>query len=166
MQNCLGELILTYCLIYFDDVIVFLKMEQHLKHLCLVFNCFWEYNLRIKPTKCEFFQDEINYLAHHFSKKAMWPSKENLKAVAEFAPPQAYTEIQAFLGLVGHCGQLSRGLHILWNSYMSIHWEKVSIRRAIKWCSWQRSRTPLRLLRRLVLRLLWWLLLPLTSHFS
>ena len=33
MQNSLGELNLTYCLIYLDDVIAFSKMEEeHLKH--------------------------------------------------------------------------------------------------------------------------------------
>ena len=38
MQNCLGELNLTYCLIYLDDVIVFVKMEEeHLQTLCVVF---------------------------------------------------------------------------------------------------------------------------------
>ena len=73
-----------------------------MKCLCIVLNCLWEHNLRLKPTKCEFFWDEINYLAHHVSKKGMQPSKENLKAVAEFAPTQMYTEIPAFLGLVGH----------------------------------------------------------------
>ena len=32
MQNCLGKLNLTYCLIYLDDVIVFSKMpEEHLR---------------------------------------------------------------------------------------------------------------------------------------
>ena len=31
MQNCLGELNLTYCLIYLDDIIVFSKTpEEHL----------------------------------------------------------------------------------------------------------------------------------------
>ena len=39
MQNCLGELNLTYCLICLDDVIVFWKTEEeHLKCLCIVFN--------------------------------------------------------------------------------------------------------------------------------
>ena len=34
MQNCLGELNLTYCLIYLDDEIIFLKIEEeHLHHL-------------------------------------------------------------------------------------------------------------------------------------
>ena len=52
-----------------------------------VFNQFWEHNLRLKPSKCEFFRDEINYLAHHVSEEGMQQSKETLKAVAEFALP-------------------------------------------------------------------------------
>ena len=100
MQNCLWELNLMYCLIYLDDVIVFSKMGKHLKCLCIVFDCFWEHYLRLKPTKCAFFWDEINYLAHHVSKEGVQPSKENLKAVA--APSWTYTEIRAFLSLVVH----------------------------------------------------------------
>ena len=66
MQNCLGELNLTYCLIYLDDVIIFSNMEEeHLHHLCHVFKHFREHNLKFKPTKCEFFKNEINNLAHH-----------------------------------------------------------------------------------------------------
>ena len=39
MQNCLGELNLTYCLIYLDDVIVFSEMpEEHLQRMCVVFD--------------------------------------------------------------------------------------------------------------------------------
>ena len=88
IQNCLGELNLTYCLIYLDNMIVFSKTEEeHLECLCVVFNHFQEHNLKLKPTKCKFFQDEINYLAHHISREGMMPSKKNLKAEAEFTPP-------------------------------------------------------------------------------
>ena len=65
MQNCLGELNLIYCLIYLDDIIVFLQTtEEHLHRLCMVFNRFWEYNLKLKPLKCSLFKEEINYLAY------------------------------------------------------------------------------------------------------
>ena len=70
---------------------------------------FREHNLRLKPTKCKFFKNEINYLAHHISREGVQPSKENLKAVAEFATPQTCTEILAFLGLVGQYGQFIKG---------------------------------------------------------
>ena len=91
MQNCLGELNLTYCFIY---LIIFSKLEEeHLHHLCIVFEHCQEHNLKLKPTKCEFFKNEINYFACHVSKEGIQPSKENLKAVGNFASPQTYTEI-------------------------------------------------------------------------
>ena len=41
MQNTLGELNLTYCVIYLDDVIVFgHSEEEHLERLRVVFECF------------------------------------------------------------------------------------------------------------------------------
>ena len=52
MQNTLGELNLTYCVIHVDDVIVFgCTEEEHLKHLRVVFECFREFNLKLKPSK-------------------------------------------------------------------------------------------------------------------
>ena len=115
MQNCLGELNLMYCLIYLDDVIVFSKIkEEHLKHLCIVFDHFWEHNLKLKPTKIKFFWDEINYLAHHVSKEGMWPSKENLKAVAEFTLHSKLTpKSKPSWAWWGTIGDSSRGLHVL-----------------------------------------------------
>ena len=66
MQNTLGELNLMYCVIYLDDVISFgCTEEEHLEHLHMVFERFWEFNLKLKPSKCLFFQLEIMYLAHH-----------------------------------------------------------------------------------------------------
>ena len=54
MQNFLGELNLTYCLIYLDDVIVFSKTEEeHVQCLHAVFECFHERNLKLKLIKCE-----------------------------------------------------------------------------------------------------------------
>ena len=65
-QNTLGELNLTYCVIYLDDILVFGRTEEeHLECLCVVFERFWEFNLKLKPLKCSFFQSEIMYLAHH-----------------------------------------------------------------------------------------------------
>ena len=39
MLNCLGELNLTYCLIYLDDVIIFSRTEEeHLEQMRVVFD--------------------------------------------------------------------------------------------------------------------------------
>ena len=69
MQNCMGELNFIYCLIYLDDLIVFSRTaEEHLHHLRMVFDHLREYNLKLKPSKCSLFREEINYLAHKVSK--------------------------------------------------------------------------------------------------
>ena len=92
MQDTLGELNLTYCVIYLDDVIVFDCMEEeHLECLCVVFERFQEFNLKLKPSKCSFFQSEIMYLAHHISQRGILPSWENVWAMQEFPMPKTYT---------------------------------------------------------------------------
>ena len=92
MQNTLGELNLTYCIIYLDDVIVFgHSEEEHLEHLCIVFECFRKFNLKLKPSKCSFFQSEIVYLAHPVSCEGIHPSRENVHAIEEFPMLETFT---------------------------------------------------------------------------
>ena len=103
MQNCLGELNLTYCLIYLDDVIVFSDTpDKHLRRMRVVFDRLREHGLKLKPSKCEVFKSEINYLAHHVSQKGVLPSKKNLESIAQCPPPNTYTKVKSFVGLVGH----------------------------------------------------------------
>ena len=106
----MGELNFIYCLIYLDDLIVFSRTaEEHLHCLCVVFNCLREYNLKLKPSKYSLFKEEINYLAHKVSKAGIHPSDINVKAIAEYVPLQTYTEIRAFLSLVGHYRHFIKG---------------------------------------------------------
>ena len=60
MQNCLGKLNLIYCLIYLDNIIIFLwTVEEYLHRLHVVFDQFREYNLKLKLLKCSLFKEEI-----------------------------------------------------------------------------------------------------------
>ena len=75
MHNTRGELNLMYCVIYLDNVIVFGHMEEeHLECLHIVFERFQEFNLKLKPSKCSFFQSEIVCLAHHVSQRGILSS--------------------------------------------------------------------------------------------
>ena len=84
-------------------------VEEHLHQLHVIFDWLREYNLKLKPSKCSFFKEKINYLAHEGSKQGVWPGNTNLKAIAEYAPLQTYTEIRAFLSLIGHYRQCIKG---------------------------------------------------------
>ena len=110
MQNCLRELNLIYCLIYLDEIVVLLHTaEEHLHCLCIIFDRFREHNLKLEPMKCNFFKEEITYLAHRVSRDGVQPSNSNLKAITECAPPQTCTEVCAFLGLLGHYRRFIKG---------------------------------------------------------
>ena len=110
MQNCLGELNVIILPHLSDNIVVFSHTaEEHLHCLHLVFDQFREHNLKLKPSKCNFFREEITYLAHWVSKDGVQPSNLNLKAIAKCAPPQTYTEVHAFLCLVGHYRRFIKG---------------------------------------------------------
>ena len=110
MLNCLGELNLTYCLIYLNDVIIFSRTEEeHLEQMRVVFDRFRKHGLKLKPSKCEVFKTEINYLAHHVSKRGVLPSKKNLEAITQCPPPDTYTKVKSFVGLVGHYRHFIKG---------------------------------------------------------
>ena len=110
MQNCLGELNLTYCVIYLDDVIAFSDTpDEHLRRMLVVFDRLREHSLKLKPSKCEVFKSEINYLAHHVSWRGVLPSKKNLESIAQCPPPDTYTKVKSFVGLLGHYRHFIKG---------------------------------------------------------
>ena len=65
MESCLGEFHLSWCIIYLDDIIVFSQTpEEHLVRLQAVFDKLKAADLKLKPSKCELFRKQINYLGH------------------------------------------------------------------------------------------------------
>ena len=55
------------------------------------------------------FKSEINYLAHHVSQKGVLPLKRNLESIAQCPPPDTYTKVKSFVGLVGHYRRFIKG---------------------------------------------------------
>ena len=72
MELCLGELHLQQCIIYLDDIIIFAtSIDEHLDRLRAVFDKLEQANLKLKPSKCEFFWERIEYLGHIVSKRGI-----------------------------------------------------------------------------------------------
>ena len=72
MTNCLGELNYLTCLVYLDDVVIYLStQEEHIEWFQAVLEQFWLHGLKLKPSKCEFFQESIEYLGHSVSSKGV-----------------------------------------------------------------------------------------------
>jgi hypothetical protein len=60
----------TQVLVYLDDIIVLGKsIENGLRNLRNVLYRFREFNLKLKPKKCELFKDEVEFLGKLVSAK-------------------------------------------------------------------------------------------------
>ena len=58
----------SFAIAYLDDIIIFSKTPQeHLSHICIVFEKLKTANLFMKKSKCNFFSKEIQYLGHILS---------------------------------------------------------------------------------------------------
>ena len=103
MQNCLGELNLSFAMVYLDDIIMYLEMlEDHLTQLQAIFDHFAHHGLKLKPSKCHFFKEEITYLGHEISAKGMIPRQKGIEEITWMGPPMTYTGIRKFIGAIGY----------------------------------------------------------------
>ena len=100
MQNCLGELNLSFAMVYLDDVIIYSEMpEDHLTWLQAIFDHFARHGLKLKPSKCHFFKEEITYLGHEISVKGMLPGRRVSKRLHRWDCPQCILELGSLLEL-------------------------------------------------------------------
>ena len=103
MHDCLGELNINWCIVYLDDIIIFSDTkEEHLKRLEAVFQKLCAAGLKLKPSKCFFFREEIEYLGHVVSGKGISTNPNRIEAVSKWPTPKTVYDVRSFLGFVGY----------------------------------------------------------------
>lgn len=98
MERCMGQLNLQDCLIYLYDIIIFSPdVESHIDRLDAVFRQLAEYNMKIKPSKCEFFKTKISYLGQIVSADGIQADPEKMEAVRTWPTPRSVRKVRQFL---------------------------------------------------------------------
>ena len=99
MEMVLADIVWKHCLVYLDDVIAFGRsFEECLTSLRECFLRFRAYNLKLKPSKCEFFRDKVEYLGHEVGAEGLRPSKSKVQALHDWKIPTDLTGVKSFLG--------------------------------------------------------------------
>ena len=63
-----------FAIAYLDNIIIFsMTPQEHLSHICMVFEKLRSANLSMKKSKCSFFSKEIQYLGHILSATGIQP---------------------------------------------------------------------------------------------
>lgn len=105
-QECMSKVLnglQTFAIPYLDDILVFSKsLEDHKSHLQQVFDRLREHDLKIKISKCNFFQEETQYLGFIINRDGVKPDPEKVKVIKEMVPPTNAREVRGFIGMCSY----------------------------------------------------------------
>lgn len=88
-----------HVVIYMDDILIFTEtMEQHNILIRQVLQRLYDNDLFLKPEKCSFRQDKIEYLGLIISYDRIKMDPGKVAAIAEWPIPRRVKEVQSFLG--------------------------------------------------------------------
>ena len=71
--------------VYLDDVIVFSRtLDDHMRHLSLVIDRLAKAGLKLKPSKCHFMSQKVQYLGHLLTPDGIRPNPDRVAAVRDY----------------------------------------------------------------------------------
>ena len=116
--------------VYIDDVLVFSRtLEDHMRHLSAVIHRLQEVGLKLKPKKCYFIRQSVEYLGHLITTHRLQPNPKLVQAVQEFPVCQNLKNLYQFLGLSSYYSRFIPGyakiaqpLHKLTRKDTEFHW--------------------------------------------
>ena len=101
MNQIFHDYIGIFLHVYLDDIFIYSnKVEEHQKHLELVFARIREHQFYLREDKCKLFADRIDCLGHVVDEKGLHADADKLAKIHEWNRPRNYNDVQRFLGLV------------------------------------------------------------------
>ena len=80
-------------------------IDDMLDQIDLVFDRLKQFNLKIKPKKCQFFNTSVLFLGHILSADGISANPEKVEKVKTWPVPKNIKEVQSFLGLTSYYRQ-------------------------------------------------------------
>ena len=103
METVLSGLVRKCCVVYLDDILVTGEtFQEHLENLRQIFDRLKQAKLRLKPSKCQFLRQEVEYLGYIVSKDGVAADPAKVKAVQNFPVPADLKSLRSFLGLASY----------------------------------------------------------------
>ena len=73
--------------------------EEHMKTLEKVLCIIKKANIKLRPTKCHFIKEEIEFIGHKIRGRYLIPNTDNDEKIRNAPRPKTKKEVQSFLGL-------------------------------------------------------------------
>ncbi|XP_004971882.1 uncharacterized protein LOC101768429 [Setaria italica] len=130
MNKIFAEFNRKFVLVFVDDILIYsTSYEQHLQHLQLVFDVIAKHEFFLKPSKCSFAQQQLEYLGHIISAEGVATEPSKVQVIQNWPTPKNSKDLRAFLGLAGYYrkfiknyGVMSKSLTELLKKNMPYQW--------------------------------------------
>jgi len=100
MSIVLRDLLWKICLCYLDDTVIFAKTpEELIERLHQVSDRLRDVELKVKPSKCVLFQEQIKFLGHKVSRNGVESLDDKIEAIQNWPRPHCVRDVRAFYGL-------------------------------------------------------------------
>ena len=82
MNKILRPYISKFVKVYLDNVIIYSRSrEEHIKHVRAVLQKIREANLKLKPSKCKWFEQKLTFVGHRIGINGIRPDPRNIEKI-------------------------------------------------------------------------------------
>ena len=100
----------SVALAYLDDCLVHSgTVEDHFEHLARVLEAHQRAGLKLKPSKCNLFQDSVEYLGHVVTAEGLKPVPAFVQDVVSWPCPRTRSQVRTFLGKANYYRRFLEG---------------------------------------------------------
>ena len=100
MSIVLRDLLWKICLCYLDDTVIFAKTpEELIERLHQVSDRLRDVKLKVKPSKCVLFQEQIKFLGHKVSRNGVESLDDKIEAIQNWPRPHCVRDVRGVVAL-------------------------------------------------------------------
>ncbi|MEZ0273977.1 MAG: reverse transcriptase domain-containing protein, partial [Roseimicrobium sp.] len=102
MDRIVGDMLWQRACVYVDDVLVFTKtVAEHHVALRELAARFTQFNIYVRASKCDFYQEEVEFLGYYLSEAGLRVLPDRVAGVIDVTIPANKEELRIFMGLTG-----------------------------------------------------------------
>ena len=106
MNKILRPYIGKFVEVYLDNIIIHSRSkEEHIKHVRAVLQKIREADLKLKPSKCKWFEQELTFVGHKIGINSIKPDPRNIEKIKNAQVPSNTTQLRGFLELAKYYRQ-------------------------------------------------------------
>ena len=113
MNHIFASYIGVFVYIYLDDIIIFSdSIQDHVKHVWIVFNILRKEKLYLGPSKMQFFAEELKILGHVIDDQGISMDPHKVDKVLNWKAPSNKDLLRSFIGAVGFLAPDCKGIRV------------------------------------------------------